>query len=47
MENMKSSMELLRETVSTQKKKIEENKAKKEGKKCLYFSNIYNVLFCQ
>ena len=45
MENMKSSMELLQETVSTQKKKIEENKAEEKGKKSLYFSDIYIVLF--
>ena len=30
---MKSSVELLRDTVSAQKKKIQENKAEEEGKK--------------
>lgn len=46
MNNMKSSVELLRDTVSAQKKKIQENKAEEEGKSNLYFSDIL-ILFCQ
>ena len=41
---MKSSVELLRDTVSAQKKKIQENKAEEEGKNNLYFSDI--LMYC-
>lgn len=44
MNNMKSSVELLRDTVSAQKKKIQENKAEEEGKNNLYFSDI--LMYC-
>ena len=44
MDNMKSSVELLRDTVSAQKKKIQENKAEEEGKNNLYFSDI--LMYC-
>lgn len=37
-------MELLRDTVSAQKKKIQENKAEEEGKNNLYFSDI--LMYC-
>lgn len=44
MNNMKSSVELLRDTVSAQKKKIQENKVEEEGKNNLYFSDI--LMYC-
>ena len=44
MDIMKSSVELLRDTVSAQKKKIQENKAEEEGKNNLYFSDI--LMYC-